>query len=182
MMPFVAGMLLAFYAVLMGITVALQLAFVGELPSLFARAGVGRQEVDVALGLAFGLLLAAISQAGARRVRWLGDMTDALAEILRPLSHRDVFTQALFSALAEEMFFRGFLQARIGLNLTSLLFGLVHFPRERRLRAWQPLGVLLGYALGFMFEVRGSLVAPFLAHFTINFFNMHYVLGRRETA
>lgn len=179
-MPPMARMLLLVYAVLMGITVALQIVFGGSVEALFRTEPRGPLELHVAIGVAVGLAVAGLSQVAARRFAPLREMSDALGEILRPLRHRDVFSQALFSALAEEMFFRGFLQPRLGLHLTSILFGLVHLPRERRLRLWQPLGILLGYLLGWMFQATGSLTAPFLAHFAINYFNMHFVLAERE--
>lgn len=177
-----ARMLLAFYALLLGVTFALQMVFDGQVTALFAPSPQGHVEVDFALGLATGLALVWLSQWAALRVPAFRDMSEALSEILRPLSHRDVLAQAFFSALAEELFFRGFLQPRLGLHVTSLLFGLVHFPRDRRLRIWQPMGIALGYLLGWMFLARGSIVAPFLTHFAVNYFNMHFVLARRETA
>jgi membrane protease YdiL (CAAX protease family) len=64
--------------------------------------------------------------------------------------------------------------------VTAILFGLVHLPRDRRLRLWQPLGILLGYLLGWMFETRGSLLAPVLTHFVINYFNMHFMMAQRS--
>ena len=175
-------MLLAIYTVLIGVTIALQIVFDVPVSALFAPSPQGLVEVDFALGLGVGLAIVQLSQWAAGRVPAFRDMSDALSEILRPLSHRDVFAQAFFSALAEELFFRGFLQPRLGLHLTSLLFGFVHFPRDRRLRIWQPLGIVLGYLLGWMFAARGSIVAPFLTHFAVNYFNMHFVLSRRETA
>ena len=177
-----ARMLLAFYAVLLGATFALQMVFDGKITALFAPSPQGLVEVDFALGLGIGLAIVWLSQWAAAHVPAFRDMSEALSEILRPLSHRDVLTQAFFSALAEELFFRGFLQPRLGLHLTSLLFGFVHFPRDRRLRIWQPLGIALGYLLGWMFLVRGSIVAPFLIHFAVNYFNMHFVLSRRDHA
>lgn len=177
-----ARMLLAFYAVLLGVTFALQMVFDGHVTALFVPSPQGHVEVDFALGLSTGLALVWLSQWAAQRVPAFRDMSEALAEILRPLSHRDVLAQAFFSALAEELFFRGFLQPRLGLHVTSLLFGFVHFPRDRRLRIWQPMGIALGYLLGWMFLARGSIVAPFLTHFAVNYFNMHFVLAKRETA
>lgn len=174
-----ARMLLAVYGLLMVVTIALQGVFDGRLWALFAPSPAGPLEVDFALGLVLGLGVAAATQWAAQRVTALREMSEGLGEILRPLSHRDVFAQALFSALAEEMFFRGFLQPGVGLHLSSLVFGLVHVPRDRRLRLWQPLGVVLGYVLGWMFLERGTLLAPVVAHFTINYFNMHFVLSRR---
>ena len=34
----------------------------------------------------------------------------------------------------------------------------------------------MGFVFGWMMESRGSLMAPILAHFTINHFNLHYLL------
>jgi len=175
-----ARMLLAFYAILLAVTVGLQIVFDGRVGPLFAPSPVGPAEVDVALGVAVGLVVVWLSQWAATRMKAVREMSEALGELLAPLTPRDVFGQAFFSALAEELFFRGLLQPRLGLHVTAIVFGLVHLPRDRRLRLWQPLGVLLGYLLGWMFEVRGSVLAPFLTHFVVNYFNMHFMMSTRS--
>jgi membrane protease YdiL (CAAX protease family) len=175
-------MLLAFYALLLVVTVSLQIVFDGRVGSLFSPSPVGPVEVDVALGVVVGLVLVRLSQWAAQRLRGFRDMADALGEMLAPMTPRDVFGQALFSALAEELLFRGFLQPRLGLHATAILFGVVHLPRDRRLRLWQPLGIALGYLLGWMFEARGSIVAPVLTHFIVNYFNMHFMMASRSDA
>jgi uncharacterized protein len=75
------------------------------------------------------------------------------------------------AGVAEELFFRGFIQSRLALRygrwsailVTSALFGLVHF---------DPVHVLLtapmGVALGWMTELRGSVRPAIFAHVANN--------------
>jgi len=176
-----ARMLLAFYAILLAATVGLQIVFDGHIWSLFGPGPVGPVEIDIALGVGAGLVLVRLSQWAATAMTAFREMSGALGELLAPLTPKDVFGQAFFSALAEELFFRGLLQPQLGLHATAIIFGLVHLPRDRRLRIWQPLGIALGYLLGWMFEARGSLLAPFLTHFVVNYFNMHFMMSNRST-
>jgi membrane protease YdiL (CAAX protease family) len=76
---------------------------------------------------------------------------------------------ALMAALGEEFVFRGVLQnalsARyshwVAILLTSGVFGVLH--------VWRfPAAFILGAFLGTLYVVTGTLVAPILAHLTIN--------------
>jgi membrane protease YdiL (CAAX protease family) len=70
---------------------------------------------------------------------------------------------ALASGIGEEVLFRGWLQAEVGLVAASLLFGAAHvWGRE----TW-PYGLYaagMGGVLGGLLMVTGSLWAPVLAH------------------
>lgn len=70
------------------------------------------------------------------------------------------------SALTEEAFFRGFLQPRIGLVASSLLFGVAHLAYGTVLQIVVP--ILLGLLFGFLYRWSRTLWAPVAAHFTFN--------------
>lgn len=134
-------------------------------------------EWAVALGMAVGLAVVLLSRVMGRRSARARGAEEAFQEALQMVRPEDVFALAVMSALAEEIFFRGFLQPHLGLEVTALIFGLVHIPWDRRLLPWWSLAALvMGWVLGWMMEVTGTLLAPTLAHFTINFFNLHHLL------
>ena len=96
--------------------------------------------------------------------------------MLAPIESRHVPALAAMSAIAEELFFRGFLQPHLGLTATAVLFGAAHLPHRRHQIPWTVAAMLMGFAFGWLFEVRHSLVAPTIAHFVINYFNLHHLL------
>ncbi len=170
------------YAVLVVATLLLQAVFRGSVRELFyVHSAPGGVTVDVALGVGFGLLTVVLTRILSARFGWAQRLDAEFREVLRPIRHREVPGIVVASALAEELFFRGFLQPLLGLVATSVLFGLAHLPAQRSLLPWTIAAMVMGFAFGWMFEARGSLLAPLLAHFTINYFNFHYLLRPRST-
>lgn len=78
-----------------------------------------------------------------------------------------VFAISLIASITEEVFFRGFLQPRVGLWIASLLFGFVHIGYGTLLQFVAP--IVLGLLFGFLYLRTGSLWAPIAAHFTFDF-------------
>jgi len=74
--------------------------------------------------------------------------------------------------LGEEMLFRGLLQPAIGIVWSSLIFGLLHVGPDRRYAPWTLMAIGMGFAFGGLHYYTGNLLAPILAHFTINHFNL----------
>lgn len=91
------------------------------------------------------------------------EVVEALGGVL---SWQTVFLVALVSSTTEELFFRGFLQARIGIVPTNVLFGFAH------LSYGIPMQVVLPMGLGFLFSyltVRTRSILPAtVAHFVYN--------------
>ena len=75
---------------------------------------------------------------------------------------------AALSATAEELFFRGALQPLAGVAATSIIFGLLHIGPDRKISAWTLWTMGAGVVLGLLYENTGSILAPILAHFTVN--------------
>jgi membrane protease YdiL (CAAX protease family) len=127
---------------------------------------------DVGAGaLAAGIVIA-LSWEVTRRSVWGRALAEALGQLLGPLSLRTCLLLAAVSGVAEEAFFRGSLQPRVGLVWASLLFGLAHFAPRRELLPWTLFSVAAGFLLGFLFEATGNLVAPIVAHVAINAVNL----------
>jgi membrane protease YdiL (CAAX protease family) len=127
---------------------------------------------DAGAGALAGLIVILISGEITRRTRWGEALARALAELLGPLSLGACVLLAAVSAVAEEAFFRGALQPRVGLVAASLLFGLAHLAPRRELLPWTVFSVAAGFLLGWLFAQTGNLLAPVLAHGLINAVNL----------
>jgi membrane protease YdiL (CAAX protease family) len=123
---------------------------------------------DGALGMLCGLAAAGASTWSEGHTAWGRRLAAELSGLVGKLSRGEALALALASGLAEEAFFRGALQPRVGLVAASALFGLVHLPATRGLRAWTALALASGFGLGILFEATGSLVAPVTAHVVVN--------------
>ena len=78
---------------------------------------------------------------------------------------------AVLSGISEELFFRGVLQAEIGIIGASLLFGLLH-PLNVSYVIW---ATSVGCAFGLLYQATGSLLPPMIAHGTYNFAALVYL-------
>src|SRR5690606_29754865 len=86
---------------------------------------------------------------------------------------------ALASSIGEELLFRGALQPLMGVWLQAALFALLHIGPRGRFLPWTFSAFALGVAFGYMFEWTGDLGGPIVAHFIINYLNLHYI-ARKE--
>jgi uncharacterized protein len=127
---------------------------------------------DLGVGLASAAAVIALSQILTARTRWGAALAAELAAALGPLTLRECAVLAALSGFAEEAFFRGALQPRLGWLGASLVFGLAHLAPRRSLWPWTGFALLSGGLLGALFAVTGNLVAPVAAHVAINAVNL----------
>lgn len=144
---------------------------------------------DSGLGVAVGLAIVVASALLERVAEWARRLSKAFSELLGALTLPQVFILAVTSGIAEELFFRGFLQQWLsvsvfsgpgadwlGLTVASIIFGLVHVgPDIKTFLPWTIMAVVMGFLLGGMYLYTGNLLAPVLAHFTINFLNLSLI-------
>lgn len=124
---------------------------------------------EVLAGLAAGLALSHLSNAifrelsrrGVAGTRWLLD--DFLGPLFQGLPPAWVLGLSLLSGVCEEAFFRGALQAELGLWASSLLFGLLH-TGDRRLLLAGAWSAAVGLGLGLSYEGTGNLAVPMAVH------------------
>lgn len=95
----------------------------------------------------------------------------------RPIWHIAIIS--IIVAICEELLFRGAIQHGIGPYWTSILFALIHV---RYLRHWIPTGwvFLSSYALGYIYIQAGTIWAPIVCHFLIDFISGLVIKYRRE--
>ncbi len=170
---------LGFYAALLAAAWGWRFAVDGVGPW---RVGEGAAAWPLAARIAAGLALGAALVVGSRI--WTAHsaagrrLADELAAVVTGLTLPQTLVLAAASGLAEEAFFRGALQPRVGWIPASLLFGLAHFHPRPGLRAWSASAALAGLAFGLLFDHSGDLLAPALAHALINAVNLRWLANK----
>jgi hypothetical protein len=143
-------------------------------PWLRLEAGVSHA-YSLVLGAAFGALTVVLTRPLVARFGWARQLHSELRPIARMISAAGIAVLAVLSAVGEELLFRGLLQPWLGLVPQALLFGLAHqLPGPSRW-VWVTWATIMGFALGAMFQLTGSLVGPLVAHAIINGLNLLYL-------
>jgi len=176
-----AGRLVGLAAILYGLMVAAALVWGllrDLLPGWWTFEGAGAVPVALVAGVALGLVGVALSRQLDTHVPGVKRLGERFAAILAGASTKDALLLALFSAVGEEMLFRGCLQQELGLWPATLLFAAVHTGPERVYLWWTASAFVFGLGLALLFEHQGGLLAPILMHFTINAINIRS-LGKR---
>lgn len=172
---------LVFYGALLAAAVLWREVLRGE-PLVYADAEAAAAGLDPlrdgALGAAAGLAVVGLSWVLTRTTGWGERLARALAGLLGRPGPGGIAVLAAASGIAEEAFFRGALQPRVGLVAASFAFGLVHFVPRREFLPWTGFSVAAGFLLGGLFEATGNLVAPIVAHALVNGVNLS-LLARR---
>ncbi len=172
---------LVLYSIMIGIAGVASWFILDRLP-LKAEGSAGVPDPwKVGLGIGVGLGVFVVDQGLERLVPAFKRMSEAFKDLLGGMTGVQVMILAVASSVGEEIFFRGFLQSWVGLVGASILFGLLHIAPDRRLWMWPLLAIGMGFAFGWLFEYTGDVLAPMLAHFTINYFSL-MVLSRRSAA
>lgn len=127
---------------------------------------------DIGAGLASAGLAIGLSHLLTHRTRIGGRLAGALGAALGALGIRQCLILAAASGLGEEALFRGALQPSLGLLGASLVFAMVHFAPRRDLWLWSVFAFAGGLGLGALFQATGNLVAPVVAHATLNGVNL----------
>ena len=125
------------------------------------------------------MLLGRIAERRFEHVRKLGA---ELMELLPPLSAADIAVAAAASSLAEEVFFRGVMQHAWGIWPTVAVFSVVHGFFHPKYWVWMAFAGLMGVAFGYATHLLGSVLAGVVAHFTINYVNLHRLERKRRLA
>lgn len=169
-------LVLGFYAALGGAALAWRLAADGVWPwAAGPAADVLPLPWRVAAGLATGAVLVAVSRVFTAKTAAGRALAAELARVVGPVSLGRAWLFAGASGLAEEAFFRGALQPRVGLVAATLLFAAVHFVPRRKLWSWTLFALVAGASFGALFAWTGDLLAPLLAHVLVNALNLRWL-------
>jgi membrane protease YdiL (CAAX protease family) len=144
---------------------------------------------DFGWGLSLGLIVASLNALSAQRAVGLWDagaptthpgyyqmifkigQGQGQADFMRQLA---LFTMSwgVFSPIAEEVFFRGFLyaalrrrmRAPLAVLVSAAIFALFHYPYVEPMAA----ALVLGTVVAVVYEYSGSLLAPIMTHMGLN--------------
>jgi hypothetical protein len=89
------------------------------------------------------------------------------------LSWLGIFIVAILSAFSEEIFFRGYLQERIGLIPAAILFGVVHISYQNIIQIIAP--IIFGILLGILLIKTKNLYSSISAHFSFNLIQLSFI-------
>ncbi len=128
------------------------------------------------LGLLLGGVVVLFSRISVSRFSWAKSMEDEFRTLLRDQPVWTIPLLALFSAVGEELFFRGALQEVVGVWWQAAIFGLVHFPFSRKMWAWPIFAFGMGVVFGWVTVGTGTLWCAIVAHGAINSLNMWMIL------
>jgi membrane protease YdiL (CAAX protease family) len=106
-------------------------------------------------------------------------LEETLDRLLGPVRPEELVALALISAIAEEVAFRGALQAAVGPVWAALIFALLHVGPGAPFRIWSAYALAGGLAFGWLAEARGALLAPILGHLVVNLVQLRRLGGRR---
>jgi hypothetical protein len=131
--------------------------------------------LGLAAGLGLGVGVALLSRLVVARLPWARELYRFFREALGPLDRGHVLALALLSSIGEELFFRGAMQPALGLWITTLVFGVLHFPSRAALWPWTVMAAVLGLGFGLLTRHTGSVAGATLAHFLINLLNLGHI-------
>ena len=148
--------------------------------SLVGYSGVAWFDFEGTRRLEFGYRLVPEARGRGYATEAGRALAGELARLLGPISLGRAWLFALASGLAEEAFFRGALQPRVGFLAATLLFAAAHFVPAAKLWGWALFALVAGALFGALFAATGDLLAPFLAHALVNGLNLRWLASRER--
>jgi membrane protease YdiL (CAAX protease family) len=173
-------LVLLFYGAMLGLALIWRFAVDGVIPWREAPTEVVLPLAwRIGAGLGAGLAVVGASRLWTVRSAAGRAVAAELGRLIGPVSAPRAWLLALSSGLAEEAFFRGALQPRVGWLAATVLFAALHFVPTRQLRSWALFALVAGGLFGALFAATGDLLAPALAHIVVNGLNLRW-LGSRH--
>ncbi|HTE51172.1 MAG TPA: CPBP family intramembrane glutamic endopeptidase [Kofleriaceae bacterium] len=167
------------------------LSLYGALALLALLISAGRDDIDIyriagrstplflalspLIGLAVGLAVVFLSRFAVHRLEWARRLHTDFRSLLGPLAGREILILAMASAVGEELLFRGALQPMVGIWAQAVVFALLHIGPGTRFLPWTLSAFAVGLVFGWLFQLTGDLGGPIVAHFAINFMNLHFI-------
>lgn len=175
-----ATLVIGLYAA-MGIVAFLVAAGRGD-PDLYRLGGspaAWKLAAGPLLGGLLGLGIVLLTRVATSRWQWARELHTSFKDLLGPLTTREILILALASSIGEELLFRGALMPWFGMWAQAAIFAALHIGPGRRFLPWTLSALLLGVAFGLLAKWTGNLGGPIAAHFTINYLNLRFIVGRR---
>jgi hypothetical protein len=131
--------------------------------------------ISAVTGISFGLLISKLSKFLVFKFPWAKNLHIEFRGVLGSLTSSDVMAFSLFSAIGEEIFFRGLIFSTTGIIISSLIFGLLHIGPSKKFLPWPFQAIIMGFSFAFLYILTGTILTPILAHFVINYQNLHFI-------
>lgn len=123
---------------------------------------------DVVTGVGAAAVALGLWQMARRVLPSARSLEHLLAGMIGPLTTAEIITLAGLSGFSEELFFRGAVQSQWGIVPATLVFALLHMGPGKQFRLWGLFALVAGAGLGGLMIWRGNLLAPTVAHGSIN--------------
>jgi membrane protease YdiL (CAAX protease family) len=101
-------------------------------------------------------------------------ITDDIRTLFASTTFIDICLISIMAGLAEELLFRGVIQAKWGILAASILFGLLHSVTP----AYILLATVIGFYIGLLYHVFQSLLIPIQLHCIYDFGALIYLRYR----
>lgn len=144
----------------------LRTATIKKFSALAGKLGIAKPD-SLVKELEFGLLVAlGLAAALLPIMHFIGARSIIFGELVNRMTIIGALLLALSSGFWEEIIFRGLMQPKFGLLLTSLFFGVIHcaygfIPNVL-------LAIFAGIVLGMIYGRRKNICAPIIAHTVFN--------------
>jgi len=130
------------------------------------------------LGIILALGSISTSHLCLRYTHWASQLFRWFKTVLGNINYHEVLVLALLSSGGEELLFRGAMLHTLGLEWTSILFCLAHFPPRWALLPWTISAGVIGTLLGIITLKSENLFGAMIAHFLINWWNLRLLIKR----
>jgi len=141
-------------------------AAITKFSALAGKLGIAKPE-STTKELKFGLLVALALAAVLLPIMYLvGPRGVIFGETIKQVTVLGALVLAVAAGFWEEVIFRGIMQPKFGLVLTSVFFGTIHGAYGFIPNAF--LAMLAGLVLGLLYQRRGNIFAPIIAHTAFN--------------
>jgi membrane protease YdiL (CAAX protease family) len=170
----------AFYTIMGGTACAISWARRGELPIVLPDREMATVLTSAVIGLGAALVVHGASELLERIFEWARTLRANIQHMIGELSLGRAAIYATFSAVGEELLFRGLLLPELGLVVSSVLFGALHIGPDRSYLPWTIMATLTGFVFGGLTLYTGDVTAAVLAHLTVNYAGFVSMLGQKD--
>ncbi|MFO0746505.1 MAG: CPBP family intramembrane glutamic endopeptidase [Myxococcota bacterium] len=175
------GVAVVFYGLMAGAAlIVMAIADIDAGAAIFGKnadGGPADMPLNGLLGVGAGLGVVGLTWL-LRNVKALQHLKGELESMLGAQTSGGIAVLAVTSAIGEELLFRGALHPLLGFWPTAILFGALHGGHSPRLWLWALFAMAAGILLGWLTDLTGNLLAPILAHLTVNYWNLHALVPR----
>ncbi|MCK5689408.1 CPBP family intramembrane metalloprotease [Myxococcota bacterium] len=137
---------------------------------------------NLLMGLGVGVGLTILSRLTMVFFEWARKLTDEFKIIFSGLKYSEIALIALASGVAEEALFRGVLQPALGLWIATAIFGVLHVGPNSRFLPWTAQALGAGLLFGLLFIYTDGLLAPTVAHVSVNYLNLRLFIASPRSA